>query len=278
MPFLRKVVPAALTALLTVIGAVTPFPAEAEGAAEGVQPGQSKESAQAQPSEERPSSWYFFWAPSNVHPRLYESEAKINHQINDTIGRLIPGWDRPTTFKDQSGEFKLWDLHLGVGRHLTPKVSAFLDFGGTVGKARNNDNYWLLLPLKSRIDFGRTVWFVATGVDWYPWGKPYLDPTRGRTWFVRAIKGSKPFFEAATGYVHLKETAKVKLGIRDSLTFLKEDQTFYHNVFYGSPRIGVETPLTKNDSLSLKMGYLFFTQHPDDFNSLAFYIQHSHRF
>ena len=52
----------------------------------------------------------------------------------------------------------------------------------------------------------------------------------------------------------------------------------HHDVTYGSPRLGVEVPLGKNDSVALEGGYLFFTSHASDLNSWALYFMHRHKF
>ena len=222
--------------------------------------------------------WSIFWGLANVHARLQESESEINHQLNDTFGRIIPGWERPTTFKNWSNEFKLWDAHVGVGRDINEQWSWFVDVGGIIGTVRNNETYHIPIPLKADIDFSRLLWFAAAGVDYYPWGKPCLARSQAACMFLRCLAATKPFVELAAGHVDAKESADVKFSIPNTLARFKQRQDLHHEVNYISPRIGIETPLGKNDSVSLQAGYLFFDSHAIDFNNLSIYFLHHHKF
>jgi hypothetical protein len=276
------VYPACVFFLISMLSSVTlqaqdtPLPAPGDTAASSQEPEQSPGAQKASPWQNR---WYFFVGPANVHARLKESEAEINHQLNDTFGRIIPGWKDPTTFKDYSNQLKLWDLHLGLGRDISPKWSWFVDGGGIIGSVKNHDSYWFYLaPLKTKIDFNRNVWFVAGGLDYYPWGKPDLDTSSGSSKLTRSLMATKPFFELAAGHVHVKEVADVKFSIKYTPFALSQYKEIRHDVNYISPRIGVETPFTKNDSLVLETGYLFFDAHPSDFNNLSVYFIYHHKF
>ena len=64
--------------------------------------------------------WMFSMGGSNYYPRLKESEAQINSQINGTLGRVIPGWRRPQTFKAWRDNMLLWDLCFGAAGIFPP--------------------------------------------------------------------------------------------------------------------------------------------------------------
>ncbi len=220
-----------------------------------------------------------FWGPANVHAELKESEREINTQINDVYAPLIPQWDRPQTFRDWSNDWKLWDFHVGVGRDLGFKWSWFLDLGGIVGEVKNDNNYYPLgIPIKVKINFSRLLWFAATGVDYFPWGKPCLAKVQGHHGIVRSLLAARPYLEAAAGFVSVKEVADGKFSLRGTGLEIEQKQTTYHHVTYGSPRVGLEIPLGKKDSLALEAGYLFFTSHASDLNNLSLYVLHQHRF
>jgi len=222
--------------------------------------------------------WFVVWGPANVHAQLWESENEINHQINGTLGRIIPNWDRPTTFRDWSNDLLLWDFHFAAGRDLGPKFSWFVDVGGVLGTIKTKDNYWLVVPLDSRVAFSRAVWFAAAGMDFYPFGKPRLVKTDKGCGILRALKAARPYIELATGHVHANEAAKVRLKISGTNLGFSKDEFLHHDVDYISPRIGVEVPVTQNDSISLQAGYLFFDRHGSDFNNLSVYLLHRHKF
>lgn len=222
--------------------------------------------------------WFVVWGPANVHAQLWESENQINHQINGTLGLIIPGWERPTTFRDWSDDMLLWDFHFGAGRDLGPKFSWFVDVGGVLGTIKTADNYWLVAPLDSRVAFSRTVWFVAAGMDFYLFGKPRLVKTDKGCGLLQALKATRPYIEFAAGHVHANEAAKVRLKISGTNLGFSKDEFLHHDVDYVSPRVGVEMPVTENDSISLQAGYLFFDRHASDFNNLSVYLLHKHRF
>jgi len=254
-----------------------------EAKAPQVQPAQTSEAAKetASPSEEWRNRWYFFWGPANVHAELRESQSEINRQLNDIYGRIIPGWDRPRTFLNLSNEWLLYDLHLGVGRDINEKLSVFVDVGGIIGKVNNDDTYHIIgIPLHTRINFGRTVWFIAAGLDYYPWGKPCLRKYAQTQMcgLLRALRAARPFLEGAIGHVHVRETADVSFSIPDVIQIAKRREVLYHDVNYISPRVGLEIPVGKDDSVVLAAGYLFFDSHAKDFNNLSLYVLHHHKF
>jgi hypothetical protein len=231
-------------------------------------------SAAGQPAPWK-NHWFVFAGLANLHARIWESEKLINNEENGTLGRLIPGWRRPHTFKPWSENFKLWDSHTGVGRDLGPKFSWFVDVGVVAGVVKNDQEYW---PLDVRSRFMRRVWFLAGGIDYYPFGKPDLLSATGKSALIRSLKATRPYLEAAMGYVHAREAARVKFGLKDSLTFANIDQEFLRDVGYASPRIGAEIPMTAKDSLKLQAGYLFFKPHSNEFDNWSYYLLYVHKF
>jgi len=218
--------------------------------------------------------WFFTWGPANVHARLKETEAEIDHRLNDTFGRIIPGWEKPKTFKDWNDDFLLWDFHTAFGRDINRYWLRFVDVGGVLGTVKNSEDYWFFVPLKAHIDFDRKVWFAAAGVDWYPWGKPVVSNRKA----LLDIKATRPYFQLAAGHVHAQEGAKVKFSVRGLGPLITQDEIQMHDVNYISPRAGIETPIDDNDSVSVQAGYLFFDSHASDFNNLSVYFLHTHKF
>ncbi len=228
--------------------------------------------------DEWQNRWFVKWGLANVHARVQESDNEIDRQLNKPFSLLIPGWDRPSTFKNMSDNWGLFDAHLALGRDMGPKWSWFVDVGGIIGKQKNKENYLFPLPLNIRADFGRKLWFVAAGVDWYPWGKPVLERDPERCAVMNALRSSRPFLEAAVGFVDAFETATVRIKIQHLAPTLKVKQYLHHPTEYISPRIGVEIPFGQNDSAILAAGYLFFDRHETDFNNVSLYMMHSHKF
>jgi hypothetical protein len=218
-----------------------------------------------------------YWGAANLHSDLKESEAKIDRELNGTLGMLIPTWKKPITLKDWSDEFRLWDAHVGVGRDLSPKWAWFLGTGGTTGTLKNDDPYVFPLPLRVQADFTRTLKFVVTGLNWYPWGKPHLQREPGGNRLLESLRATRPFLELATSYMRLKTVADVRVSTVGARLFKKYEECDY-NLFHISPRVGIETPLGKKDSIAVEMGYLFFNRHPSEFNNFSIYVFHRHRF
>lgn len=228
--------------------------------------------------QNEPNKWFMYWGAANIHPGLRESEARIDRELNDTLGKLIPGWKRPITLKDWSDSFLLWDGHVGIGRDLSPKWSWFAGTGGAAGTVKNNERYLLPVPLRVRMDFSRRAFFLVTGLDYYAWGKPGLRRESAPNKLLKSIRATRPFAEIAIGYTRLKTIADVTVELFGGLSLLKEYEEKDYDLFHISPRIGLETPLGKNDSIRVQAGYLFFNQHPDEFNSFCIYMFHKHKF
>ena len=227
--------------------------------------------------------WQVFFAAANLQPRLGESEGKVDRLINGRLGLLFPTWERPVTFKDWGHNMKLWDFQMGVGRDLSPKVTAYVAAGATKGQQPNNQWYWSPLlgrPLGIEVDFERSLWFITTGVDYYFCGQPDL-PTKEESSdnaLMRRLKAARPYGEFALGYINIKTLCAVspKLPIRGKL-LTYQDKARY-DLFYWSPRLGIDIPMTQNDSVSFAVGYLFFTNHPTEYNNVSIYTVFRHRF
>jgi len=237
----------------------------------------------AQPSDADVSSkWQIFFAAANVYPGLEESESKIDKMINGGLGVLFYNWNEPTTFKDWGEEGRLWDFQVGIARRLNEKWSCYAATGGTLGLIENGNNYWTWLapiPMKVETDFERKLWFLTTGLDYYFMGRPELPERReGEMGLVRCLRGAKPYAEMATGYINLKSRAMVRLKAPVVGQFLGYEDATRYDLFYLSPRLGVDIPVTKRDSVSFAAGYLFFTNHTKEYDNTSIYAIYRHNF
>lgn len=224
--------------------------------------------------------WQIFFAAANVQPKLDESEGKIDRLINNGIGRLFPRWDEPTTFKDWQHDMKLWDFQIGVGRDISPKLTWYVSAGGTYGLQPNNDWYFLyVLPVDVEVDFERSLWFIGTGIDYYFLGRPELAPAEeGKGYLSRMFSGTRPYLEAATGYVNIKCSANTNFNLPFKDGFIHYQDKARYDLIYVSPRIGVEMPVSQKDSVALAVGPLFFTSHTEEFNNVSIYTVYRHKF
>lgn len=228
------------------------------------------------PQERSDRYWYLIIGPANVHPRLEESTSEIDRDINGLFGSLLPKWEKPDTFATWRDRFWLWDVHMGVGYSLNDKWSLFSTAGFIMGDAKTDNKYMGgLLGIEAK--FHRKVWFVSAGFDYYPWGKPdYADATEGNA-LMRRLRAGKPYFEAGVGYVNLYGVGQSKIALPLIGDIAKVKHAEYYDLFYLSPRIGYDVPVSERGSVSLMAGYLFFMQHPDEFSSWSFYFLYKHR-
>jgi hypothetical protein len=51
-----------------------------------------------------------------------------------------------------------------------------------------------------------------------------------------------------------------------------------YDVFYLSPRLGVDIPMDEANTVSLVGGYLFFNDHGREFDNASFYMLYKHKF
>jgi hypothetical protein len=222
--------------------------------------------------------WYLLLGIANVHPRLDETEDRINVLINGALGSLFPRWERPETFADWRDDFKLWDFHLGIARDLSPKWTWFTTAGAIAGYIPNSKLYFPLgIPVVIHADFSRKTWFVSTGVDYYPNGKPLWVEKEGDNPFRISLSGARPYFEAAIGYVYMDALGQVKLDLPKVTTLFTYDDQRYHDLFYVSPRVGLDIPVGENSTVALQGGYLFFKDHSDEYNTWSWYMFYRHK-
>lgn len=224
--------------------------------------------------------WQVFFSAANIWPKLDESEGKIDKLINNGLGRLFPRWEEPETFKDWRDDFKLWDLQLGVGREINPHLAWYAIVGGVRGYQPNSGRYLLLgVPVKVNANFERTVFCAGVGLDYYPWGQPTLsESSAGENPIWRRLREAKPYFEAATGYVDVKGRASASIERPLLGKIIRYTDKARYDLFYVSPRVGIDIPLSKRNSISFSAGPLKFTSHQREFDNLSFYTTLRHRF
>lgn len=231
--------------------------------------------AEADPYERH---WYFATGASNYHPRLNESEAKIDRQLNDVLGWL-PFWKAPTTFRDWEQDFLLWDMTVGLGSDITPKTSWMCWTGGAIGEIKNNEHYG---PLETDITFTRTTTFFTVQGYWYPRGKvdyAAVADKKGLQRIPAAMANAKPYFSLATGYSFLRAEGDGKFKLPLVGTFLRQLDVEDHHMYQVSPRFGLEMPVSKNSSVTMEGMYYFFgPHHSDEYNGPSLFLGFRHRF
>jgi hypothetical protein len=236
--------------------------------------------ADSQPEKKsRLEGWQFFHVMANIWPRLEESEDKIDKQLNKGLGRLFPRWEEPTTFKDWRNDFKMWDLQIGVSKDIGKKWAVAVTGGAVEGLIPNSEKYYFPLPVKVNANMERQSWSVSVAADYYFRGRPSLDPaTKGQNPVARRLRAAKPYAELCTGYVNVKGRCTVSFERPVLGKLFRYTDKFQHDLFFVSPRIGIDIPVTKKDSVSFMAGPLFFTSHEKEYNNVAFYTVFRHRF
>ncbi len=279
--------------ILVIFAAILTVQGSALG--QEMQQGEMAEAAPVQEGEETPAAkllaastkeeydaasdqyWYLIVGPANVWPRLEESSSEIDRDINGLLGNLIPGYNKPTTFADWRDSVMLWDVHTGIGRSLSDKWAVFGTAGIIFGTINNEDSYLFPVPMDVDIKFHRKVWFLSAGVDYHPWGKARMLPENEGTALTRRLRGARPYFEAGIGYVNVYTVGQVKISVPLFGDIGKIKHAEYYDLFYLSPRVGVDIPITDRTTGSFQAGYLFFNRHPDEFNCLSLYFLVKHR-
>lgn len=245
------------------------FPVLATAADEGKGPPAGKERT------EMPRLRSFWFAgTSNYHIRLEESEQEVDSMLNDTVGRLLPRWTDPTTFKDWSREGRIWDLWVGYGRDLSPRFSWSVYAGGGVGTIVNRERY---LPLKTLVmdaDFTRKSFLLGASVSFYPLGRPMYQGAGIRN----TLRGLRPMAELNVGYTNQTSLAEVRARLPLVGNVVRIRMEDHYHLFWGSPRFGFEAPLSERDSINFLVGYLFFTDHAPEYNGYMFEIFYRRRF
>jgi len=249
----------------------------AEASAPGADAKPGAPAAESDSEEGRYRGWQVFVAAANLWPRLDETEAKIDRLINNGVGRLCPRWEEPRTFSDWRDDGMLWDFQLGVGRDIADKWTWYAAAGGAFGHQPNSHRYFPLgLPMKIGVDFDRSAWFVTSGLDYYPWGVPEY-PEDGPS-ILACLRAAKPYVEGAIGYVYLKGRAECSFALPLLGEFAHYQDKAQYDLFYLSPRLGVDIPVSKRNSVSVAAGPLLFTTHEHEFNNVSIYTVLRHRF
>ena len=223
--------------------------------------------------------WFVGFGGTNFRSPLNESEGKIDAQINGIFGKVLPNWQKPTTFGDWSKNTMLWDVNVVVGRDMSRRTSLALLVGGATGKIPNHDSYG---PLATDIKFTRFTAFASLVGSFYPWGKPVFEPTSDGfgNKFKSAFRQSKPYVSLGMGYVYMDARADVRLkapGLGLGQIFRQQDIN-KQNMFQISPRLGLELPVSENNSIILEGAYYKFHQHDDEYSAPAWSVGFRHRF
>jgi hypothetical protein len=231
-------------------------------------------------SQEPSDDWFWLLGAMNYHARLDESERVVNREMNGIFGRVLPSWQEPTTFKDWSQDWKLWDLYFGVGKDIAPRWSWQATTGAGIGAISNSHKYHPLgIPLKINIDFSRADVFLETGVNYYPFEKPEFkgDTAEGRG-IAGALRSTRPYLSLVGGYTWQSAIGDVGLRVPVAGRFARIKQDDTYNLLYIFPRICLETPINARDSINFTAGRLFFDRHTSEFNALAVGVSFKRKF
>jgi len=221
---------------------------------------------------EREKKSFWFIGTSNYHLRLEESEKRIDRQLNKPFGLLLPNWHRPATFKDWSEDWQIWDLWAGYGRDLGAKTAWSVYAGGGAGTVYNSDYYYPLgVPMEFDVNFTRRSFLLGSSVSYYPFGKPQ----KRRRGLKKSLAATRPVAEMNLGYTHQTVIGDVTISLPMIGNAIHVKDKSNDHLFWASPRLGLETPLTDDQSLNMLTGYLFFNDHADEFNGglLEFFVR-----
>ena len=193
--------------------------------------------------------------------------------LNNTLGNLLPRWERPTTFKDWCDDWRVWDLWGGYGRDINAYSSWTIYTGGGIGTIPNGKRYFPLgIPLRIDADFTRKSFLLGSSISYYPWGRP----VKSEPGLVASLKAARPMAEFNVGYTYQISIGDVKasLPLAGNLLHIKDEKRYH--LFWISPRIGMEVPLTAKDSLNVLAGYTVMHQHGPEYNGalLEFFVRH----
>jgi len=232
------------------------------------------------PPSEQETPWFLIVGAMNYHAHLDESERMVNREMNGLLGRALPSWQEPTTFKDWSKEWKLWDLYFGVGKDIAPRWTWQATTGAGIGAIHNEHEYHpFAVPLKIEIDFSRADVFLETGLNYYPFGKvPLPEKNAEGNSIQNALRATRPYVSLLTGYTWQDAIGDVRINVPGAGRLARIKQHDSYNLFYVLPRVCLETPINARDSLNLTAGYLFFNSHASEFDSLAVGFFFKHKF
>jgi hypothetical protein len=242
-----------------------------------------EEGTPADKSGERPPSahpWYFTWGAANVYPRLAESEAYINRDINGPLGVLFLNWKKPATFKDYRESGLLWEPYVGVAKELNRKMVVFLTAGAVRGTIMSSGSYRLLLmPTKVDVRFRRTTAYVTTGLSYYPWERCDVTVLQDRRFSLkRSLQQAKPFVSLGLTYMNEVGTGSAEVSLPLVGRVYAQSDRLAYDFAHLTTRLGVEIPLSTRNSISMSAGYAFCYPHGEEFSGPTVGIFHVYRF
>ncbi|MBI5093030.1 MAG: hypothetical protein HZB26_11405 [Candidatus Hydrogenedentes bacterium] len=249
---------------------------QAEAAEAAAPPGETPAAEELEADAEN-SGWFGILGAMNYHTHLDESERVVNREMNGVFGRVLPSWQEPTTFKDWSEDWKLWDLYLGAGKDIALRWSWQATTGAGIGFISNSKRYRPLgFPLKIDVDFERADVFVETGVNYYPWEKPVFKSNSAG--ILGILRSTRPYLSLVGGYTwqHAVGDVTARLPLAGRLLHIKQEDEY--NLLYVFPRVCLETPISAKDSINVMAGYLAFDDHASEFNSVTVGVFLKHRF
>ena len=212
---------------------------------------------------------HIFWGHTNNHPRLKVAEKEIDARINRSLRAIAPGFDDVRTFSDQRDDFGIWTPFIGVGRNYGEKWDVFLQMGYTQGKIRTRatDATWLLLPLKSDVEFKRSSFYAGGGAAYYPWGLARPGEYHG----VRErLQGARPFIGTSLNWNYLTFDGKVKARLAPLPFRAKIEDNRTWSSWGASVNLGVDIPMTKRSVAACNVQWSHMFKYGDDFNGPAF--------
>jgi hypothetical protein len=270
--------PIVLALLAIALGTGVAKAAESQGGAEPSQGGMPAQAASPTEGSEYEKHWYLSVGTSNHHPKLKESEAQIDEEVNGLFG-LLPRWKNPTTFEDWADDFKLWDVAVGIGRDITPRTSWGVWMGGAGATIKTKARYGIL---DTDIRFSRASAFLTVQGYVYPWGKPELqdDSAIGLGQHMAAsLKGTRPYGTLAAGYLFVRAKGDVRLDLPVVGRVFRQKQVENHHMRIISPKIGVEIPVSRDNTLTLEAAYnMVGPHHENEYDGASYFVGVKHRF
>jgi hypothetical protein len=222
-------------------------------------------------AESGPGDWYFFVAAVNVYPEL-ESERLIGDLFEPALRALAPGHGGVATVSKLRDDHLLWPPHIGVGKNLSTRWSAFVEAGYTSGKVhtKTDDTSILLLPLHTNFEIRRGALFAGAGVDFFPWGMPVQDNYHG---IRERLAQVRPFLGTRFTVTHATFRAKAKVGLRPFPNFVNLELSDSWTLPSATVVAGFDMPISKNTALTVNAAYNHFWDQEFDFEGYAFTLQ-----
>lgn len=220
----------------------------------------------ARPSSEREGARrrYLLLGLLNLHPKLAESTAQIDRDINERFGLLLPGWREPETFADWRDRGMIVNGLIGYGEDINNLTGWFVVAAWGAGPIKNTESYRPLgIPIEVDVNFYRSTLVLEAGLDLFPWGRPAQKPYAN---FRERLRSTRPFFTFLGGMNWQREEAgvSVRLPVLGRLVHIEDKEKHTH--FYGSLTAGLEFPLGKRTSVIAAAGYNLFAEDPGEYN------------